>query len=125
MPGSASAASYTGPARICSPESCRLITLPSHSQFPAHRGVPPPGISGEVAPISAVTAVQDRTGLCRGRLKAKALREGKRGFQMEVSYYDSGQLVQITAVRKKVVEIRGARAACRMGYRARQSNRGR
>ena len=50
MPRSASPAPCKGPARICSPESCRLVTLPSHSQFPAHRGVPPSGSSGEVAP---------------------------------------------------------------------------
>ena len=30
--------------------ACRLVTLPSHNRFPAHRGVPPSGSSGEGAP---------------------------------------------------------------------------
>ena len=40
-------------ARICFPGSCRLVALPLHSRFPAHRGVPPSGSSGEGAPCLA------------------------------------------------------------------------
>jgi len=66
---------------------------------------------------------QDR--VCRGLLKAKAFKRGKRGFQMEVSYCHLGRPVQITSVREEVAEMRGAWLACRRGYRAMRSNRGR